>query len=155
LLPALVGYGNVPDLIYSMSLDSDLEDAARDLVTNAGSMSGSEFHAAFESLVQTWAGVADVDPEGHGPLIDGRQLALVEAFYGTTYEQANGEEATLNQYTANGIEATYQSIIDELMLRFVAQVPLSQLVNGASWASVESNPLLPFASVKFDHITDG
>ena len=42
-LPSLVGYGNVPDLIYSMSLDSSLESAARTLVMSAGSLSASQF----------------------------------------------------------------------------------------------------------------
>jgi len=153
-LPALVGYGNVPDLIYAMSLDPDLETAVRDLVMVAGTLNGSEFQAAFEGLVQLWAGVGDLDPASRGPLVNARHMALVEAFYGTTYDQVNGTGATLNQFTAKAIEATYQSIIDELQLRFVAQLPLSQLINGASWSSIESSPFLPFASIKFDHNSD-
>ena len=62
----LVGYDNVPDLIYAMSLDSDLEGAARGLVMTSGSRSASAFQSAFETFVQTWAGVADVDPSSRG-----------------------------------------------------------------------------------------
>ena len=153
-LPSLVGYGNVPDLIYAMSLDSSLEVAARDLVMDAGSLSATAFQASFESFVQSWAGVANVDPASRGPLIDARHIALVEAFYGTTYAQMNGQSASLNGPTVNNIESTYHAIIDELMIRFVAQVPLSQLLNGASLADIGSNPLLPFASLKFNASAD-
>jgi Ca2+-binding RTX toxin-like protein len=33
-------------------------------------------------------------------------------------------------------------------------VPLSQVLNGASWSAVESNPLLPFAAIGFNARTD-
>jgi Ca2+-binding RTX toxin-like protein len=154
LLPSLVGYGNVPDLIYSVSLDSGLEDQARDLVLQSSSMTGSEFVAAFENFVQVWAGVDGINPTSQGPLVDARHMALVEKFYGATFEQMNGVGATLNALTAQSIEATYQSILDALTVRFVAQVPLSQLLNGATWAEVESNPLLSFSSIKFDTSDD-
>jgi Ca2+-binding RTX toxin-like protein len=154
VLPSLVGYGNVPDLIYSMSLDPTLEDAVRDLVMDAGSLSASAFQSAFENLVQSWVGVAGVDPASRGPLIDARHIALVEAFYGATYAQLNGANANLNTITANNIEATYHAIIDELTVRFAAQVPLSQLLNGASLAAVGSNPLLAFASIQVDASAD-
>jgi hypothetical protein len=93
-LPSLVGYGLVPDLVYAMSLRPELEDTVRDLVLEANEMSGSEFATAFESLVQNWAGVDDVNPTSAGPLIDARHLALVEAFYGATFAQMNGATAT-------------------------------------------------------------
>ena len=44
LLPKLVGYGNVPDLIYSMSMHSDLEAAVRQLVLQANTLNGNPAH---------------------------------------------------------------------------------------------------------------
>ena len=121
LLPNLIGYGVVPDLIFAMSSDSDLEDAVRDFVLDAGSMNGQQLHDGFEALVQRWTGSDGIDPASRGPLIDARHLAVVEAFYGATYEEMNGEGATLNPRTAANIELAYQAIVDELMIRFVAQ----------------------------------
>jgi Ca2+-binding RTX toxin-like protein len=153
-LPNLIGYGTVPDLIYSMSLRPDLEGVVRQFVLQAGSTSGGDFDVAFQNLVQAWTGADGVDPASRGPLIDARHLAVVEAFYGMSFSQVNGANATFNQVTANNIEATYQSIIDELKIRFVAQVPLSHLLNGESWTAVENSPLLPFASIRIDASTD-
>ena len=153
-LPSLVGYGNVPDLIYSMSLDSDLEDAARDLVMDSGTLSASAFQSRFEAFVQAWAGVAEVDPASRGAGVDARHVALVEAFYGATYAQLNGANASLNGPTLANIETTYHAILDEMMIRFAAQVPLSQLLNGVSLADIGDHPLLPFASIQFNASTD-
>jgi Ca2+-binding RTX toxin-like protein len=155
LLPSLVGYGLVPDLIYSMSLRPDLEDAVQDLVLEANEMSGSEFATAFETLVQNWAGVDDVNPTSAGPLIDARHLALVEAFYGATFAEMNGTNATLNAVTAAGIEATYHSIIDELQIRFATQISHSQALNGVSDTEVTSSPFFAFATIDFNSMTDG
>jgi hypothetical protein len=73
---------------------------------------------------------------------------LVGKFYGATFGKMNGVNASLNSFTVGNIEATYTVILDELMIRFAAQAPLSQLLNGASAASVENNPMLAFASIK-------
>ena len=153
-LPSLVGYGNVPDLIFSMSMNPALETSVRNFVTQAGALSANDFRTAFENLMQSWAGVSGIDPASRGPLIDARHMALVEAFYGASYDQMNGTGATLNSFTANNIEATYQSIIDELTVRFVAQVPLSLMFDGASWEAVHGSPLFPFASIAFNQNTD-
>src|SRR5262249_53132752 len=86
LLPDLIGYGNVPELVYSMSMNPDLEAAVMQLVLGANAMNGSEFDAAFEAIVQKWAGADTIDPASRGPYVDARHMAVVEAFYGTTYE---------------------------------------------------------------------
>ena len=117
-------------------------------------MSGAEFRAAFESFVQEWAGASGVDPTSEGPLVNARHMAVVEAFYGATFAQINGANTVLNAPTAANIEATYQSIVDELQVRFAAQVPLSQLLNGGSLSDLGDNPLLPFAAIKFNAATD-
>src|SRR5207302_925901 len=107
-----------------------------------------------QNLIDQWVGADAVDPASRGPSIDARHLAVVEAFYGTTYDQVNGANATLNGFTANSIESTYESIIDELKIRFVAQVPTSQLLNGVDWSSIASGPLLPFTAIAFNPQSD-
>lgn len=153
-LPQLDGYGRVADFRYDMSVDQALANEALQLVVNSGQMSGSQFDEAFEHLIQSWAGAAGIDPSAEGPLIDARHLAVVEAFYGQTFEQRNGPDATLNEAAAGEIEATYQSIIDVMKVRFVAELPAAALANGQTAAEVDSNPLAAFAAIDFTPSTD-
>jgi Ca2+-binding RTX toxin-like protein len=153
-LPNLNGYGGVPDLKYSVSLDPDLEAAVHAFVSNAGSLDANQFRSEFETLMQAWVAVQGVDPLSRGQFVDAQHLAFVEAFYGTTYEQLNGAGANPNYITGLSIEATYQSIIDELMVRFVAQIPVSLVYSGETLESVEANPLFPFTSIHFNIFTD-
>jgi hypothetical protein len=80
-----------------MSMQPELEDAVRDLVLSAPSLSSAQFSADFESIVQMWTEADAADPNSHGGVINGRHLAVVEAFYGASYEQMNGAGASINR----------------------------------------------------------
>ncbi len=153
-LSNLVGYGNVPDLQSAMSQDSALQDQVLQLVLQSPSMSGSQFDSSFETMVQNWAGVSSIDPGADGPLIDARHLALVEAFYGSTFDELYGAGATLDANTAADAEARYHAIVDELKVRFAADAPVIAYTNGVALDSIESSPFLPFALIRFDSVSD-
>jgi hypothetical protein len=140
-LPELAGYGHIANLRYAMSENQSLQSEALQLVLTSGAMTGGQFDAAFEHLIQSWAGVTNIDPTSHGPLIDARHMAVVEAFYGQTFEQLNGPGAELDEDAAANIEAAYHSIIDAMKVRFAAELPAAALANGASSEDVASNPL--------------
>jgi hypothetical protein len=154
LLPQLVGYGHVANLSIAMSLDSTLLANVKDLVLDAGSMSGADFDTAFQALVQKWAGASDIDPASHGAFVDARHLAVVYAFYGIDPETQPVYQIDPNWHSGPQWESIYRSIVSELEVRFASQVPLGQLLNGASWSAVESNPLLPFAAIVFNANSD-
>ena len=81
-LPQLDGFGTLPNLQVAMSQDSTLLADVQGFVQNAGSMTGAEFDATFQSLLWEWAGVSNVDPASWGPNVDARHLEFVYAFYG-------------------------------------------------------------------------
>jgi hypothetical protein len=154
LLPQLIGYGKVPNLSVAMSLDPTLLASVQNLVLNAGTMSGADFDAAFQAMVQQWVGVSGIDPTSEGPYVDARHLAVVYAFYGLDPTTQPVYRILPNGHSGPLWEGIYSSIISELEVRFASLVPLSQLLNGASWSTVQANPLLPFASIQFDVKTD-
>ena len=118
-------------------------------------MTGPEFDAAFEHLLQSWAGASNLDPTSHGPLIDARRMAVVEAFYGQTFAQVNGPDAELDQDTAAAIDAAYSSILDAMKIRFVAELPTAALANGVSSSDVEANPLAALAAaMQYNPVND-
>ena len=66
---------------------------------------------------------------------------LLKRFTGLTYEQVNGEGATLTPITATAIEAAYQNILDVYKIRFVGQIAFSQSINGVSFDDIEGNAI--------------
>jgi hypothetical protein len=153
-LPGLDGYGHVADLRYDMTLDSSLANEALQLVLNSGDMTGSQFDAAFEHLVQSWAGAASLDPSSRGPLIDARHMAVVEAFYGQTFAEVNGAGAVLDAIDAANIEQAYGSILDAMKIRFTAQIKDAAIANGETEAEAASNPLAAFATLGYTAASD-
>jgi Ca2+-binding RTX toxin-like protein len=153
-LPGLDGYGHVADLRYDMTVDSSLQNEALQLVLNSGGMTGSQFDAAFEHLVQSWAGSAAVDPSSRGPLIDARHMAVVEAFYGQTFAEVNGAGAVLDAIDAANIEQAYGSILDAMKIRFAAQIKDAAIANGETAAEAAANPLAAFATLDYTVATD-
>ncbi len=153
-LPSLTGYGNVPDLIYSMSLDLRSRGCGARPRDGCGLPERERVPVHVRDLRATWAGVADVNPTSRGPLIDARHVALVEAFYGATYAQLNGANASLNSVTSPISRRPITRSLTRLMIRFAAQVPLSQLLNGVSLDEVGRIRSLPFASIRFDAAAD-
>jgi Ca2+-binding RTX toxin-like protein len=153
-LSGLLGYGNVPDLQTAMSLHPDLQDQVLQLVLQSSNMTGSQFDSSFEAMVQNWAGVSSIDPTSDGPLVDARHLSMVETFYGSTFDELYGAGATLDQSIATDVEARYQTIVDELKVRFVADDLVYAYINGVGLDTIQSSPLLAFTLIRFDPSTD-
>lgn len=153
-LPELAGYGHVADLHYDMSIDAALRNEVLQLVLDSEDMSGDAFEAAFEHLVQSWAGASAVDPSSRGPLVNARHLAVVEAFYGQTFDQVNGSGATIDATDAAEIERTYQSILDVMKVRFALQVKDAAIANGATALNVADNPFAVFSAIDYNPATD-
>jgi len=83
-LPALRGFGKLPDLHISMSLDEDLYDLVEAFYLNfdlANLDDVTSLTTQFEDILFRWAGVDAVNPIGRGDYIDGRKLAFMEAMF--------------------------------------------------------------------------
>jgi Ca2+-binding RTX toxin-like protein len=153
-LPQLIGYGNVPTLWVAMSLDSTLLANVKGLVLDAGTMSGADFDAAFQALVQEWAGASDIDPTSRGAFVDARHLAVVYAFYGLDPTTQPVYQIDPNWHSGPMWESIYQSIISELEVRFASQVVVGQILNGVDGTTATASWLMSFAGISFDANSD-
>jgi Ca2+-binding RTX toxin-like protein len=149
-LPELVGYGFLPNLQVSMSEDSALLDDVKNLVSEAATMSGSEFDAAFEAMLYDWAGVSDIDTQSRGAYVDARHLAFLYKLYGIDEVAQPGYAVNPNWHSGPLWEQTYRAVVDMLEVRFSAQVALDTLFNGSDADDLLSNPLLSFAEITFN-----
>ena len=89
-LPALRGYGTMPELAVAMSQDSDLKDLVADFASNFTMDSFADaatLNADITAILYAWAGVTDVDPDGRGNYVDGQHLAFLEGLIGTDFRQ--------------------------------------------------------------------
>ena len=86
-LPLLPGSGTIFSMAYALSNDATLRADWTALTDSAATLSATDLHAAFESLMLRWAGVDTLDPTSRGYYVDARHLAFVEAYFGDTYQE--------------------------------------------------------------------
>lgn len=154
-LPEMVGYGLLPDFSVAMSLNPDLMDAAESLVLNGSSMSATDFKAAFEQMIFEWADAANIDPSSRGEFIDARHMAVIYAYYGIDPVADPQFDQDPNWHNGPTVwEPLYQDILAQMQTRFVAQIAGSQLLNGVSAATVQSDVFYAFSGLHFVSSTD-
>jgi len=149
-LPQLIGYGTVPNLWVAMSQNPPLLADVRNLVLNAASMSAAQFDAAFQAIVWEWVGASNIDPSSRGSYIDARHLAVDYAFYGIDQTTQPVYQLNPNWHSGPLWETVYESIVDELKVRFVGQLAGGELLNGADPASIVASWFMAFTAVKID-----
>ena len=153
-LPELAGYGTLPSLQVAMSENSTLLSDVKNFVLYAGQMSGSQFDAGFQSLLYEWAGASNIDPASRGPYVDARHLAFVYAYYGIDPASQPAYALNPNGHTGPQWESIYQSLVDQLEVRFASQVIDSLFANGTDIASLQSNPFLALSDIDYDPSTN-
>lgn len=137
-MPFLQGTGRVADLGRAMTDDPAILDSVKAFIIAAPGLSGTQYRAAFETLIATWAGVEDVLPTSRGSYIDGQHLAVLEAFYDYDYLQFTGVNAGRDAPGPNAayvIEAQYQDLVDRYMTQFAVQTPFSTVMLANDLAS--------------------
>jgi Ca2+-binding RTX toxin-like protein len=150
ILPGLKGYGNLPDLEYSMSLRSDLLEAVRDFVLgSADHATGAELRSAFEQLLFKWAEVDDEDPSSHGAFIDGKVAAFLEKFFGSPLAQE-----TPNARYADSLLKSFDIIVDGLLTRFLSEVPTSLVMLLQISPDDVDSPFLGLTALHYDEQQD-
>ncbi len=168
ILPQLKGYGNVGDLAYAISLDSDLKQEVVQLVNLANTGDVAQFLEKFEQFLFNWTGVSDIDPNSRGPSIDAQHLAVIEAFQGGEYNQGNYYGATPGPVWGVELEDHYQSVVESLALRFLVQAPQSTIkfyfhqpiersdeqVATDLIAFIASNPLIAVMGIEYLDVSD-
>jgi Ca2+-binding RTX toxin-like protein len=118
-LPDIQAFGNVHSLRQAMARSSSLEASVAAL---AASTDYKNLRAGFDALVQQWTGAAAVAPNSRGALIDARQLAVLEAFYGEGFSGVGG--ANPNETAAPILKTAYTQLVDGLYAQYLAQCQL-------------------------------
>lgn len=152
ILPQIVGYGTLVDLQYALAIDSTLQVAVEDLISSSTEMTSAQLMSDFEDILYQWADVDDVAANSRGYYVDARQVAFLEAFFGT--ELKEGQQGDINQRFALTLTNTYEDVKGALFLRFASQVAVSAVATGQNLESVTDSPLFAFVSLRYDAIGD-
>lgn len=148
ILPNLKGYGLLPDLVYSMTLDSDLRVTVETYVLQALTLPGHEIRSQFEKLLLEWAGVNDVAANSHGAYVNGSTVAFLEKYFGS--ELSDNADSTISSRYAEVIKSTFDTVVDVLLTRFLSQSILASLSLDAFPQMVLASPLLPLSLLEYD-----
>lgn len=123
-LPLLRGYGELPDLFISMSLDEDLLDLVNEFLGDweiARFENGASLDDDVQEILLTWAGVGEVDPSSRGGHIDARKLGFLEKLYGEEFRQYGSNP---NPYVnaAAKLEESWKLVFHGMKAQLMAQV---------------------------------
>ena len=91
-LPALRGYGTIPDLYISMSQDQvllDMVQAFSEVDVQTLLSDEYDFVSKMEDIMYRWAKVDDVAIDSRGGSIDARKLEFLEEFVGEKWRENN------------------------------------------------------------------
>ncbi|UPT88500.1 hypothetical protein HAP41_0000005250 [Bradyrhizobium barranii subsp. apii] len=132
-LPALRGYGTLPDLTIAMSQDSDLKDLVTAFVSNfslADFVDAVSLRSDLTDILYTWAGISNVDAHSRGPYVDGQHLAFLEHFLGTEFLLSGTNNPNPYSRAGSMLEEAYQTTFNMLSTHILLQVGAAQLFEG-------------------------
>ena len=97
--------------------------------------------------VYRWARVENVAPDSRGPFVDGRQLAVLEAFFGEPFDvtTAGGRFISKNPTTAlmgERLGQSWQLLFDGILHNLIVQSGFGGLFRGAVYDIATDAPLL-------------
>lgn len=132
LLPALRGYGELPDLHIAMSRDATLLGLVDDFTTEwtfASWQDPAALDAAVKDILYLWAGVDGVSPTSRGPNVDAQHLEFLEKFDGTPFLQ---QGVNPDPYERAGalIELSWHLIFSTLKAQLLIQAGADGLFSG-------------------------
>ncbi|MGR9148100.1 calcium-binding protein [Rhizobium leguminosarum] len=132
-LPALRGYGDVPNFRISASLDGDLAQEFKEFVLEVPSLGDGRFDVKFEKLIMSWVASATGRTFDSNVNSFENHLSVVESFYGSEYASDS-----LTAPTMTAIEGAYETIIDYLKVRFLSQAVSSAISVGGDISAYDS-----------------
>lgn len=122
-LPTMRGFGLLPDLHISMSLDEDLLDLVEDLYVNfdlADMADLTTLNSAIEGILYRWAGVDGVDPDSRNDAVDARQLQFLEQFIGREFYHRN-DGSNPSPYSGVILQETWNDAFDAMKSQLLFQ----------------------------------
>ncbi len=179
-LPNIKGYGNVPDLIYAMSVDAGLRAKAKALVAQLADGDMHGFRNDLRGFIYDWTGVNDAPLLPVRGLADVRPLAVMSQFYGLPLVQSNAVSEDLLQVLshyslpdgasvggwatylrnreisiaghAQEVENMFNGMLEHIAARFFIQSPTSSALLSEQTSSLTNHPLRLAPLFDFDRI---
>ncbi len=134
-VPTMRGYGDLPDLYISASLDNDVNDpnSLMSLLQGFSALSLEQMFSddgtardAITQIFYRWADVEGVDPDSRGGDVDARKLEFLEALMGERYLQfdTNPDPVLL---AADGVRMMFEFAFNAISGRLIAQAAGAEL----------------------------
>lgn len=138
-LPALRGYGTLPDLAIAMSQDDDLKELVADFIDDFSLSSFADaagLQEDIEAILFRWAGVDGVDPDSRGEFMDARRLEFLEHFIGAPYYNTLLQSADPTPGPMVTLGPAYQAVFDMFAAALFTQIGGAALFSDA----IQFNP---------------
>ena len=127
-LPTLRGFGTLPDLHISMSLDETLLDMVQDVSTSDMETLFTNMSGKFEDLLYRWAGVDGVSPTSRGADIDARRLEFLEELTGEEWKRNDGNpNPPIN--AAEMLDGAFERVLANFTSQILVQTSLKDLIS--------------------------
>ncbi len=123
-LPNLRGYGNLPDLHVSMSLDPVLLGMVEDLTQTSAFLHTLDLENKITEILFRWANVDDVNPLSRGQF-DAQKLGFLESFLS---EYFRNSPYSLVNLGASALQSSWDRAFSDLAVRIVVQLDLNSAV---------------------------
>ncbi|WP_080340710.1 beta strand repeat-containing protein [Burkholderia ubonensis] len=127
-LPNLRGYGTLPCLYVSMSMDPILLQMVQSLTSDSLADAAS-FAAQTRAILYRWAGVDGVSPASRGSYVDAQQLGVLEKFTGENFVSVfTGGSNPSTSHQGEVLSDAFSQLFNEVEIRLLSQGPLASLL---------------------------
>lgn len=142
------GYGVLPDLHITASMDNDTTDpeSLLSLLQNFSITSFSQLFVDDRSVLETvrdimfrWAGVDDLDPTSRGQWVDARELVFLESLTGDGFIQNYGNTPNPGSASAEAVHRAFEGALYSITGKLIAQAAGEALLSDTD--DVFYNPL--------------
>jgi len=152
------GYGSLPDLHVSASLDNDTTDpnSLMSLLQDFGALSFDDLFADDRSIMDQvrgimlrWAGADSVDPNSMGQWADAQELAFINALRGDQW-LLFGNDPNPWSASAQGLQKAFEIALYAVTSKLVAQVASESLFNDGTYYNPATDAFVGFTAFNQD-----
>lgn len=144
ILPNAAGGGNVVELQQAMALDTSgtLKDLVQDFINETDP---ANRQAIVNNILMEWTDANSVSSTAHGPNIDSKEVAVLEAFQGKFFN--NNSTSFINTNQVLILQNAYQDLQNLLYAQLNAQTHLSALFDQISLRNVSNGEFVNLNAV--------
>ncbi len=159
-LPTQRGYGTIPDLHISISLDNYGAGNLLGRITDIKDLTISDIFSADATILNAtrdimfrWAGVDDVNPSSRGLYIDARQLEFLEKLTGQPFLQRGMYANPLWEATED-LQEAFNIALNHIYGNLVAQAAGGALFDGDWYYSIATDSIQGVTGLNVDVLDD-